>query len=78
MTSKTFGNIGGLWLGESKTGGQMLTGEIAIDGYLLGVVIFPNTRKKPGSKQPDFVVYARDAERERIEDQLHSQQVIPF
>jgi hypothetical protein len=67
---KQFRHIGALWLGRTRSGAQMLTGEISVDGAVIGVVIHINSRKKPGSNQPDFLIYSTEDELAVAEDQL--------
>ncbi|MBZ0285704.1 MAG: hypothetical protein K8L97_33555 [Anaerolineae bacterium] len=72
-----YGTVGSMWAGLTKHGAPMLTGEVVIDGAVLGIVIMPNTAKRPGSKQPDFLIYAREDERNLVEDRIN-QQAEPF
>ena len=48
-------SIGGLWKKEAKTtGNKFLTGKVELGGKTYNIVVFPNTKKEPGSNQPDF------------------------
>jgi uncharacterized protein (DUF736 family) len=47
-------SIGALWLKESKSGTKFFSGNIEIDGKKIAIVIFRNTKKPEGSKQPDY------------------------
>lgn len=73
MSKRDFSKIGALWMRRNRAGEPIFTGEISIDGAVLGIVIQPNNRKKPGSNQPDFLIYAADDERNQVEDQIANQ-----
>jgi hypothetical protein len=55
---RQFDNIGALWEGETRDGTPYLHGEVAIDGAILKIVIFPSNRKRPGRRQPDYTIHA--------------------
>ena len=74
MNKPTHRKVGSLWLGQNADGSQRLSGEIAIDGAALGILIFPNRSRKPGSRQPEFIIYAREDETSRVEDWINDMQ----
>jgi len=75
MTTKPMHRkIGALWAGTNADGSLRLSGEIAIDGAALGVLVFPNRQHKPGDKRPPFIVYAREDEASRVEDWINDMQ----
>jgi hypothetical protein len=51
--------IGALWRRVTRNSGTILTGSIDIEGKeeKLRIIIFTNSYKVKGSKQPDFVIY---------------------
>lgn len=46
--------LSGLWLNESKAGEKYFSGSLGSNGKLL---IFKNSKKEEGSKQPDYELY---------------------
>lgn len=50
--------ISGLWKNDSKTGSQYLSGNVNGNCRYL---ILPNSYKKDGSNEPDFVLYMTEA-----------------
>lgn len=50
--------IGALWLKE-KDDKKFFSGEVEIDGKKHSIVVFRNTYKQEGSKQPDYNILLR-------------------
>lgn len=48
--------LGGLWTRQGRNG-EFLSGKLTIDGREVEVIVFPNDRKQPGEKTPDWRVY---------------------
>lgn len=46
--------LSGLWLNKSKAGESYFSGSLGSNGKLL---IFKNSKKEEGSKQPDYELY---------------------
>lgn len=44
-------SVAGLWINEKKDGSTYLSGNW---GYNTKILVFKNTKKEPGSKQPDY------------------------
>ena len=70
MSERKFKQVGSLWQGTDRRGQPYWSGEVEIDGAILGVLIFPNRNKKPGSRQPDYNIIARENELNLVEDQI--------
>ena len=60
--------IGAAWKKVSKKGTKFLSGEIEINGFKTPIVMFVNSYKEEGSKQPDFIIYK--SEREGKEEEV--------
>lgn len=45
--------IGALWINE-KNGKKYMSGDVTIDGQQVRIVVFKNTYKEEGTKQPDY------------------------
>jgi uncharacterized protein (DUF736 family) len=73
MSRRQFDNIGALWEGVTRDGTRYLSGEVAIDGAILKIVIFPNARKRRGSRQPDYTIHADHTKVQAAEDVIHSE-----
>ena len=48
-------DIGALWVKEGKKG-KFFSGNVEIDGQKVDIVIFKNTYKEEGSRQPDYKI----------------------
>lgn len=71
MSEQNPDELGALWL-KSGAKGDYMTGNIGG----VGVVVFPNTRKTPGSKQPDWRVLKVKPKEERAESRTNED--VPF
>ena len=49
--------MGAAWVKTSKKGDKFFSGQIEIGGVKTQFVMFKNSYKKEGSKQPDWVMY---------------------
>jgi len=47
---------GALWLKDGNVG-KFFSGQIEIDGKKRSILVFKNTTKQEGSKQPDYQIY---------------------
>lgn len=57
--------IGSLWAGKDKNGKTYLNGNLDVDLLnTVRIVVFQNNKKEAGSKQPDYIVYLSQDDRE--------------
>ena len=56
---------GALWLKESAKG-KYFSGEVEFDGVKRQIVVFRNTFKEPGSKQPDYKILPATPREDRM------------
>jgi hypothetical protein len=59
--------IGALWLKE-KNGKKFFSGEIELNGQKHSVVVFRNTYKEEGSKQPDYNILLSQGQSQQKQD----------
>jgi hypothetical protein len=57
--------IGGLWKSKTKSGQNMLSGNI---GRHIKIVILPNKNKQAGDKKPDVNLFIAEPERREDDD----------
>ncbi len=60
--------IGALWTKETKSGTQLLSGNVEIDGRKTQIAVFPNSYKEEGTRQPDYVIYLDTYAQNRAQD----------
>ena len=70
--------IGGLWKSKTKSGQNMLSGNI---GKYIKIVILPNKNKQQGDNKPDVNMFIADPERRDSDESSappHDDNDIPF
>ncbi|OGF97681.1 MAG: hypothetical protein A2Z06_01355 [Candidatus Glassbacteria bacterium RBG_16_58_8] len=65
----------GLWKNKDKNGGTFLSGNL---NSVTSLLVFPNTRKKEGGKDPDFYLYLKQNERPPEKKASRPDQEDPF
>lgn len=54
--------IGAGWTKISQKGNRFISGQIEHNGDKIPFIMFKNSYKEEGSKQPDFIIYASDSD----------------
>ena len=69
--------LGGLWKGKTSKGGDYLSGSVTYGSTLL---IFKNSYKKDGDKDPDYIAYLapKDKQENNNKAEVESEEDVPF